>query len=162
MSTTPRKTWLPFAILAMGLIAWAGLFALGAYLEWGADKPRHDLRKPLIILAVMAVFLAFWGSALWRRSRRKSHMPEWNRNVDKRSVEAVEWSLWATMMCECDKCGTVLDLPHWSQPHWNDPIDWAKHWAPTVQEKGWAMAEDGFNLVCPNCYQLQRRAGAAI
>ena len=46
------------------------LLALGAYLEWGADRPRHDLRKPLIILGCMAAFLAFWGVALWRRSRR--------------------------------------------------------------------------------------------
>ena len=37
----------------------------------GADQPRHDLRKPLIILAVMAAFLAFWGLALWLRSRRQ-------------------------------------------------------------------------------------------
>jgi hypothetical protein len=71
MELETRKKWLPFAILAAALTVWAGLFALGAYLEPGADQPRHDPRKPLIILGCMAAFLAFWGIALWRRSRRK-------------------------------------------------------------------------------------------
>jgi hypothetical protein len=57
-------------MLAAALVVWAAIFALGAYLEWGADKPRHDFRKPLIILGTMAAFLAFWGLALWVRSRR--------------------------------------------------------------------------------------------
>jgi membrane protein DedA with SNARE-associated domain len=65
-----RKKWLPFAILAVALCVWAALFALGAYLEPSADEPRHDWRKPLIVLGCMAGFLAFWGIALWRRSRR--------------------------------------------------------------------------------------------
>jgi len=69
---TPKKLWLPLAILAVALILWAALFAAGAYLEIGADKPRHDIRKPLIILGSMAAFLAFWGLALWLRSRRGS------------------------------------------------------------------------------------------
>ena len=62
--------WLPFAVLTAALVAWAGMFALGAYLEWGADQPRHDLRKPAIILATMAIFLGLWGLGLWLRSRR--------------------------------------------------------------------------------------------
>jgi hypothetical protein len=68
--TDRRKNWLPYAILAAALVIWAGLLALGSYLEWGADKPRHDLRKPFIILGCMAAFLAVWGLALWRRARR--------------------------------------------------------------------------------------------
>ena len=71
MDIETRKKWLPFAILAAALVVWAGLFALGAYLEPSADKPHHDIRKPLIILGTMAAFLAFWGVALWLRSRRK-------------------------------------------------------------------------------------------
>jgi len=71
MSTDPRRNWLPFALLAAALVVWAGLFALGAYLEPGADQPRHDLRKALIVLGSMAAFLALWGVALWRRSRRQ-------------------------------------------------------------------------------------------
>ena len=70
MDKSPRKIVLPLAILAAALIAWAALFAAGAYFELGVDKPRHDLRKPLIILAGMLTFLALWGIALWRRSRK--------------------------------------------------------------------------------------------
>ncbi|MEX2091741.1 MAG: hypothetical protein WD971_03640 [Pirellulales bacterium] len=70
MDIETRKKWLPFAILAAALVVWAGVFALGAYLEPSADKPVHDFRKPLIVMGTMAAFLAFWGAALWRRSRR--------------------------------------------------------------------------------------------
>jgi type VI protein secretion system component VasK len=70
MDRESRKKWLPLAVLAVALVVWAGLFALGAYLELGSDHPRHDLRKPLIILGSMAAFLILWGVALWRRSRR--------------------------------------------------------------------------------------------
>jgi hypothetical protein len=52
-------------------LLWAGMFALGAYLEPGADRPTHDIRKPLIVMGFMGAFLAFWGTALWLRSRRK-------------------------------------------------------------------------------------------
>jgi hypothetical protein len=75
LDSNPPKTWLPFALLVAALIIWSAMFALGAYLEWGVDRPRHDLRKPLIIMATMAAFLAVWGSALaWRawRMRKKS------------------------------------------------------------------------------------------
>jgi hypothetical protein len=66
-----RKRWLPIVLLATALVAWAGLFAAGAYLNLGADRPQHDLRKPLIILGSMATFLTFWGAALWLRARRQ-------------------------------------------------------------------------------------------
>jgi membrane protein DedA with SNARE-associated domain len=75
MSRSLRNPWLPFAVLAAALIIWAGLFALGAYLEWGADQPRHDLRKPLIILVTMAAFLAIWGLALGFRAWRMRRKP---------------------------------------------------------------------------------------
>ena len=65
-----RKSWLPLALLASALVLWAGLFAAGAYLNLGADRPDRDFRKPLIILGCMAGFLTFWGVALWLRSRR--------------------------------------------------------------------------------------------
>ena len=70
MTTSDSKKWLPLALLAAALVIWAGIFALGAYLQVSVDQPRHDLRKPLIIMATMAVFLSFWGLALWLRSRR--------------------------------------------------------------------------------------------
>jgi membrane protein DedA with SNARE-associated domain len=66
-----NKKWLPLVLLGIALLVWAGLFAAGAYFELSADKPHHDLRKPLIILAAMVLFLAFWGLALWLRARRK-------------------------------------------------------------------------------------------
>jgi hypothetical protein len=39
-------------------------------LEWGADRPRHDLRKPLIMLGSLGVFLSVWAAAFWLRARR--------------------------------------------------------------------------------------------
>jgi hypothetical protein len=70
MNDNTRKKWLPLGVLAVVLVVWAGLFALGAYLQLGADEPKHDLRKPLIIMGSMATFLALWGIALWKRARR--------------------------------------------------------------------------------------------
>jgi hypothetical protein len=71
MNENTRKKWLPLGVLAVVLVAWAGMFATGAYLQLGADAPKHDLRKPLIIMGCMGVFLGVWGLALWKRSRRQ-------------------------------------------------------------------------------------------
>ena len=71
MQSESRKKWLPLAILAVALVIWAGLFAVGAYLQPGDDSPQHDLRKPLIILGTMAAFLALWAVALVIRSRKQ-------------------------------------------------------------------------------------------
>jgi hypothetical protein len=177
MNSFSRKSWVPLALLAAALVAWGVLFAAGAYLELGADRPQHDYRKPLIVLATMGAFLAFWAVALWRRERsgtrsrerkcaknRRSaeaceYMPEWNRTVDKRSVEAVQWALDATLMCNCDKCEKEEDLPHWSTPPWDgDSTAWATYWAPRIQAKGWSMADDGFNLLCPACRPPNNRS----
>jgi hypothetical protein len=70
MNENTRKKWLPLGVLAVVLLVWAGLFALGAYLQIGADEPKHDLRKPLIIMGSMTIFLLLWGAALWARARR--------------------------------------------------------------------------------------------
>lgn len=70
MNDNIRKMWLPLGVLAVALVIWAGLFAVGAYLQLGADHPKHDLRKPIIIMGAMFAFLALWGIALWRRSQR--------------------------------------------------------------------------------------------
>jgi len=70
MNNNTRRMWLPLGVLAVALVIWAGLFAAGAYLQPGADQPRHDLRKPIIIMSAMLTFLALWGIALWSRSRR--------------------------------------------------------------------------------------------
>lgn len=74
MNENTRKNLLPIFMLAAALLIWAVMFAVGAYLEWGADQPRHDLRKPLIIMATMIGFLAFWGAALWLRGRRGNRL----------------------------------------------------------------------------------------
>jgi hypothetical protein len=66
-----RKNWRPIVILAAALVVWAALLALGAFFELGADQPRRDLRKPLLVLGTMALFLSLWGLALWHRSRRQ-------------------------------------------------------------------------------------------
>jgi len=71
MTSQQGKIWLPFAVLAAALIVWAAILALGTYLDWGADQPRHDPRKAWIVLGTMAGFLAFWGLALWFRARRR-------------------------------------------------------------------------------------------
>jgi hypothetical protein len=71
MQSESRKKWLPLAILAAALVIWAGLFAVGAYLQPGDDNPQRDLRKPLIILGTMAAFLGVWGVALLVRSRQR-------------------------------------------------------------------------------------------
>jgi membrane protein DedA with SNARE-associated domain len=71
MNDNTRKKWLPLGVLAVVLLAWAAMFAAGAYLQLGADAPKHDLRKPLIIMGCMVVFLGVWGIALWKRSRRR-------------------------------------------------------------------------------------------
>jgi membrane protein DedA with SNARE-associated domain len=70
MPSSQEKSLLPIAMLVAALLIWAGLFALGAYLELGADQPRHDVRKPLIIMATMAAFLTLWGITVWVQSRR--------------------------------------------------------------------------------------------
>lgn len=71
MKDQPSKSWILLAVLAAALVVWAGLLALGTYLDWGADQPRHDLRKVWIVLGTMAGFLALWGGALVLRSRRR-------------------------------------------------------------------------------------------
>ena len=70
MNSSRPSLKLPLGLLAAALLIWAGFFALGAYLQIGTDLPRHDLRKPLIIMASMAIFLSMWGLALWLRARR--------------------------------------------------------------------------------------------
>ena len=70
MNSSRPKIGLPLGLLAVALLLWAGFFALGAYLQVGADQPKHDFRKPLLIMGSMAIFVSLWGLALWNRSRR--------------------------------------------------------------------------------------------
>lgn len=70
MEKNLRSQWLPLMLLALALVIWAGLFAVGAYLELGADSPRRDFRKPLVVLATMAAFLGAWWLLLCKRAGR--------------------------------------------------------------------------------------------
>jgi hypothetical protein len=70
MEKNRRSQWLPLMLLGLALVIWAGLFAVGAYLELGADSPRRDFRKPLVVLATMSVFLGVWWLLLWKRAGR--------------------------------------------------------------------------------------------
>jgi hypothetical protein len=94
----------------------------------------------------------------WLRRKmedRRPQPPSWIADLDPRSCEAIEWGLYATLMCQCDKCGTTLELPDYSEAPWNDDVQtWAKHFAPWVRERGWSMADDGFNLLCPKCREI--------
>ena len=71
MANPGRRNWLPLAVIAVALVAWGLFIALGVYLEPSADQPKHDPRKPLIVVACVAAFLLFWGLALAFRSRRQ-------------------------------------------------------------------------------------------
>jgi membrane protein DedA with SNARE-associated domain len=68
----PRpKSWLLLASIIGALMVWAGLLALGAFLNWGSDQPHHDIRKAAIVIGTMAGFLGIWGVALYLRARRR-------------------------------------------------------------------------------------------
>ena len=79
MPTTMRQRyanqWLPLVILAAALVIWAGLFALGAYLE--LERRPAATRLPQAAGRFGhdgGVSLALWGLVLWKRagrSRRK-------------------------------------------------------------------------------------------
>jgi hypothetical protein len=71
MNDEQRKLWLPLLVLAGALVLWAGMLALGAFLQLGDEQSPRDLAKPLAVFGAMCVFLALWGWALWLRSRRK-------------------------------------------------------------------------------------------
>jgi CHASE2 domain-containing sensor protein len=57
------------------IIAWimAGLVAWGVFHAVGAWTLNHDPRRPLIVIACVAVFLGFWLAMLAARRRRLDH-----------------------------------------------------------------------------------------
>ena len=136
------------------------------------ETPRDGLGVSPLSRLICVVAGALCGAAVYlferRRSRRgraaiKREMEERDElgrmlsqmrrpGDDLRSVESVQWALWATLMCHCERCGAEYDLPHWSEQPWNgDVIAWANEWAPKAHSLGWSMAEDRFNLLCPAC-----------
>lgn len=74
LNDEPARRWWPIALIAIVLLVWGGMFALGAYLELGSERPDRDgsraWQKGLIVMGCTLAFLAFWGLALWGRSRR--------------------------------------------------------------------------------------------
>jgi hypothetical protein len=87
---SPTLVWF-FPVLIAALVVWGGLLALGTYLgpefwaeptEDGAPAlvPPFDVRKPLIVMGVLAVFLGVWGLALRSRSQR----------LKRRAADAIE------------------------------------------------------------------------
>ena len=58
-------------VATISYLAFGASLALGAFLQLGADHPRRELAKPLVLFGSMCVFLALWGWGLWLRSRRK-------------------------------------------------------------------------------------------
>jgi hypothetical protein len=78
--------------------------------------------------------------------------PAYLEHLDPRSLGAIEWALYCSLMCSCDKCDLTFDIPHWGDPPWNGDVKaWAQEWAPKLQEMGWSMSDDCFNLRCSNC-----------
>ena len=73
-NNAPARWRWPIALIAVGLLVWGSLFALGAYLDLGSqrldDNSGRDWMKGLIVLGCTLAFLAFWGLLLWNRSRR--------------------------------------------------------------------------------------------
>jgi hypothetical protein len=68
---------------------------------------------------------------------------------DPLSLQEIEWSLWCTLMCHCEKCGTQLDLDQFGISA-DAPAEWAKAAAPFVKTKGWS-APDEWELRCNEC-----------
>jgi hypothetical protein len=83
----PKRWWWPIAIIAAALLVWGGMFALGAYLDLGSERPDdgnfRGWQKGLIVMGCTLAFLAFWGAALWNRGRRLRN----RRSADARRSE---------------------------------------------------------------------------
>lgn len=59
-----RDLMIPWIVI--GLVVWGGLLALGAYVFQG----QYDVRKPLIIMACVGLFVGFWAVMIWRNRGR--------------------------------------------------------------------------------------------
>ena len=61
-----RQRWLPIIVIMCGLVIWAIVHAVGAYLS---VRGELAVLKALFVLLSMSAFLAFWGALLWYRNR---------------------------------------------------------------------------------------------
>jgi hypothetical protein len=64
--------------------------------------------------------------------------------------EELEFSLWMSLICSCDECGTVHWLFEFNDLLERDPIAWSKAVTPVVQSAGWTAPDQG-DLLCPSC-----------
>jgi drug/metabolite transporter (DMT)-like permease len=63
----PGRRWI--VLLVAALAAWGLYHAVGAYLF------NNDLRRGLVVLVCMGLFLAFWLSLLLLRKKRRPRNP---------------------------------------------------------------------------------------
>jgi len=68
---------------------------------------------------------------------------------DPTSLEEIEWTLWCVLLCQCDRCGKILDLDEYER-YQDEPMNWAKAAAPKVKSEGWATPAE-FELHCDEC-----------
>jgi len=61
-----RQRWLPIFLIMSGLVIWAIVHAVGAYLS---GRGNLAVLKALFVLVSMSAFLASWGALLWYRNR---------------------------------------------------------------------------------------------
>lgn len=69
---------------------------------------------------------------------------------DPLSVEELTWTLWALLICQCDRCSTLLTFDEFDATWDRDPYEWAQQVAPVVKAAGWSTP-DYFELLCPKC-----------
>ena len=62
----PPKKSTGIKILFIVLIVWAIVIAVGTF----QTQASTDFRRPLIVVAIMGVFLGGWGIALWAKRQQ--------------------------------------------------------------------------------------------
>lgn len=70
-SADRNSRWWPLLAIAMALLIWGVLLALGAYWSPAGEHAGHDRRKLWVVAATTGGFLALWGAALWLGVRRR-------------------------------------------------------------------------------------------
>jgi hypothetical protein len=70
---------------------------------------------------------------------------------EPQALEDLAATLWALLVCHCENCDNVVDLPPWDDPPWNgDVYEWAAHMAPGLKALGWTTGKE-WSLLCPAC-----------
>jgi hypothetical protein len=132
-------------------LIWVGVTIWGCFRN-GFTWPDFSVAVFTLAVAIVSLRWVLQAHGEVAKKRAKNDCAR-----DHRSIEAIENGLWCTAMCRCDKCDIDnKSLPDCSESPWNgDAISWASEWASKAQADGWALASDGFNLLCPNCYRTR-------